>query len=321
MVFDRFGSQGVRRKLWLLPAAAMLIALMTGSVRADSAAPVAVSDVTDASSPIGIYQSGFFLSSNAAHVLWIAYANRSSDLIARFELRASWVDDAGTERASFSTIVSTVIGPGERTTAAITGLAPGPPGTVLHIAVDRVRFNNLALWIPTRAATAAVTAQRQSHMAPAGDVARSPDRVTLSAGTSFDIEIAAFADSETAHDGEVVPFVAERDVLVDGVTVIARDAIGWGHLESVGRAANWGRSGSLQFVADSITAIDGSRVHVDGGLRLAPPRVRPAGLGIFGGMFLRGRAAELLLGSPASVTCVQDVSVAVLPLARTAVAR
>jgi hypothetical protein len=282
------GSRDVRTLL----AAVTLLALMTSAARADGVTSVAVSDVTAASSPIGIYQSGFFLSGSSSNSLWIAYANRSHALVARFQVHGSWVDAAGAERASFSTVVSTVIGPGERTTATIGGLSVGPPGTALRIDVDRVRFGNLALWTPPIES-------------------RTTEHVTLNGGTTFDVLVAADADSESARDGDPVPFVVEHDVEALGITVIARDAVGIGHLESVGRASNWGRSGSLRFVADSVGAVDGSTVYLEGGLHVAPPRVRLPGVAVLGGMFVKGHSADLLLGSPVSVVCSRDVDVSI----------
>jgi len=65
--------------------------------------------------------------------------------------------------------------------------------------------------------------------------------------------------------GQTIPFEVAEDVVVDGITLVRRGALGRAHLAEVERAKGYGRHAQVRFVFDEVTAVDGQKIPVAGG--------------------------------------------------------
>jgi hypothetical protein len=322
--------------VWALAAVVPAALMLCGAWAAADGAGI---NATAPSSPITL--SGISLSAEFGSQLFFVYANRSPATVEQFQISGAWLDASQRVVGRFRRTIDAEIWPGERTTATIDDLPGIPPHAVLKLAVTRVRFGDFSLWVaPVAKRVAAQARQAQPPaFAPSAQRNRAPSAArafianprpfgfaplqvyaspptrsaTLPAGTLLDVSLGAGVDSAGARNGTIVPFIAAHDVVVDGMTAIVRGAVGYGHLSAVGRAANWGRSGSLTLVADAVQAADGSMVELYGGQTVAPARVRPsalAQLSIIGGFFVRGADAVLPAGTIVQVVCAKTTLVA-----------
>jgi hypothetical protein len=86
-------------------------------------------------------------------------------------------------------------------------------------------------------------------------------RQEIPAGTVVEVEAASPVSS--ADLGErAITFLASRQVVVNGVVVIARGAVARGRVIKSKRAGAWGRGGSLDWVLEDVVAVDGTRVPI-----------------------------------------------------------
>lgn len=66
--------------------------------------------------------------------------------------------------------------------------------------------------------------------------------------------------SRTAEEEQQVRYLVADDVVVDGVTVIARGSAALGKVEVAQKARGFGRDGQLDFTIDHVVAVDGSEI-------------------------------------------------------------
>jgi hypothetical protein len=79
-------------------------------------------------------------------------------------------------------------------------------------------------------------------------------------GTEIEIQLKATASGEELKVGDVVDFTVVRPVIVDGVTVFDKDALGRARITTAKRAGHWGHAGKLEWAMQDVQAVDGSRV-------------------------------------------------------------
>jgi hypothetical protein len=87
-------------------------------------------------------------------------------------------------------------------------------------------------------------------------------RVLIPAGTVVEVEVASPVSSADAEEGSPMTFLVSRQVVVDGVLVIARGAIARGRVSKSKAAGTWGRRGTLDWTMEDVVAIDGTLVPI-----------------------------------------------------------
>ena len=136
----------------------------------------------------------------------------------------------------------------------------------------------------------------------------------LAADTPIRVHLSASANSATARDGDAIGFTVDDDVTVNGKLVIAKGALGYGHLQDVGGSSNWGRSGSITFIADAVEAADRSLVLLKGTTTVHPRKrglAKIANLTVIGGLLTRGRNVTLAAGTEVTVSTVAATQIVV----------
>ncbi len=88
-------------------------------------------------------------------------------------------------------------------------------------------------------------------------------RVTIPNGTVIKVEAAYTVSSETLQKGDRIAFLVARPVYVDGLLVVARNALATGRVVDVRPAQKWGRGGMLAWDMENIVAVDGTRIPVN----------------------------------------------------------
>ena len=68
--------------------------------------------------------------------------------------------------------------------------------------------------------------------------------------------------SESAKTGDIVYFSVERDVIIDGITVINKDALATGKIAVTRKAGYWGRRGKLGWVMVDVTTASGAKIPI-----------------------------------------------------------
>jgi len=130
-----------------------------------------------------------------------------------------------------------------------------------------------AMQRPTTAALTTVAAPPESSrvVSAPSEPASAAKRVTIASGTVLKVQIVEAISSEDARVGQQLQFTAAGDVLVDGETVIKRDAVAWGKITKV-VSQRLVRAGSLEFTIDSIKAVSGQDIPLRSVQSFAPGR-------------------------------------------------
>jgi hypothetical protein len=104
-------------------------------------------------------------------------------------------------------------------------------------------------------------------MAMLGDTpaTTSPDplpmaEVKVPDGTEVEIQLKNTASGEELKVGDIVDFSVVRPVVVNGVTIIDKDAPARARITTAKKAGHWGHAGKLEWAMQDVQAIDGSRV-------------------------------------------------------------
>lgn len=108
------------------------------------------------------------------------------------------------------------------------------------------------------------TPQAATATAPSGAVeaARPALPNTLMDGTPVTMRLSETISSADAHVGQTVPFEVTEDVVVQGVTVIAKGAPAIATVTTAEPKKRMGRGGKLDVNIDSVRLIDGTKVQL-----------------------------------------------------------
>lgn len=111
-------------------------------------------------------------------------------------------------------------------------------------------------------ATSAANIIQQSQ--PTVDVSSTAQRplreVKLSAGTLIEVEVAYTVNSIDVRPGEQISFRVLVPIIVDGVTVIEKDALVTARVIQAKRGGHWGKAGRLAWSMEDVIAIDNTRI-------------------------------------------------------------
>ena len=323
--------------------------LQPALVLADQPSAATVTVVTQTSSPIELTQAQILAGADGNR-LWIVYRNVSKGVVNRFAVTLTWRNAAGRAVTTIYKMVNAPIGPGEATTAELSGIGAARSGSQPYAQVTRARFSDLALWVapppPPPAAANATAGQSLALREPvtavvnptvsvpasvqqsdttlsgtrvAGPVTNSAstsgahELATLPEGTAVNVIIDSDLTSAKSSAGDRVEFRVANNITVGGIVVIPVGSRGVAHVAAVRHAGLFGRSGSLTIVPDLVATAAGALIPLQGATVVHPPTTPIAVIAditIFGGLFARGREAVLPAGSVITATTATQVAAA-----------
>jgi hypothetical protein len=82
----------------------------------------------------------------------------------------------------------------------------------------------------------------------------------IPAGTPIEVEVAYTVNSLDMRPGERISFRVLVPIVIDGVTVIARDALVTARITQAKRGGHWGKAGKLAWTMEDVVAADSSRI-------------------------------------------------------------
>ena len=90
-----------------------------------------------------------------------------------------------------------------------------------------------------------------------------PRELKIPAGTPIEVEVAYTVNSLDVKPGERISFRVLVPIMIDGVTVIERDALVTARITLAKRGGHWGKAGKLAWSMEDVVAADNSRVVLD----------------------------------------------------------
>ena len=110
---------------------------------------------------------------------------------------------------------------------------------------------------PSEAAAAKIIqpSQAATSYATAGTV-----ELKIPAGTPLDVEVAYTVNSLDVKPEERISFRVLIPIMIDGITVIERDALVTARITSAKRGGHWGRAGKLVWSMEDVVAADNTRI-------------------------------------------------------------
>ncbi|SRR6266851_5733475 len=85
-------------------------------------------------------------------------------------------------------------------------------------------------------------------------------RVRIPTDTAVEVEAAYPVSSANVHKGDLLTFQVTRQVFVNGMLIIDREAVAKARVVSVRPAGRWGRAGMLAWAMEYVVAVDGTRL-------------------------------------------------------------
>jgi hypothetical protein len=86
--------------------------------------------------------------------------------------------------------------------------------------------------------------------------------ITVPDGTEIGVVLKNDLSSESAKAGDIVYFSVERDIIIDGITVVNKDALATGKIAVIRKAGYWGRRGKLGWVMVDVTTVSGAKIPI-----------------------------------------------------------
>ncbi len=110
--------------------------------------------------------------------------------------------------------------------------------------------------------TAEQTVQPSQSLAPVPNPNPPPPAAELKipVGTLIEVEVAYTVNSMDVKPGERMSFRVLVPIVIDGVTVIERDALVTARITRAKRGGHWGKAGRLEWNMEDVVAADNSRV-------------------------------------------------------------
>jgi len=111
---------------------------------------------------------------------------------------------------------------------------------------------------PPQLSAAKETIQPSQTFAAAGVPDAAP--LMLPAGTIIDVEVAHTVNSLEVKRGERISFRVLVPVVVNGLTLIEKDALVTARITDAKRGGHWGKAGKLSWSMEDVVAVDNSHV-------------------------------------------------------------
>lgn len=84
--------------------------------------------------------------------------------------------------------------------------------------------------------------------------------IKIPAGTAIEVEVAYTVDSMHVKPGEHISFRVLVPIIIDGATVIEKDALVTARIIEAKRGGHWGKAGKLVWAMEDVVAADNSRI-------------------------------------------------------------
>ncbi len=91
---------------------------------------------------------------------------------------------------------------------------------------------------------------------------QSVQQVTLPDATAIKIRLRRYLSANEVKEGKRFAFQVMEDVMVDGLTVIRKEAIGWGQVTNAEKSKIFDRAAKLNFAIDYVKAVNGQNIPV-----------------------------------------------------------
>ncbi|MGH9871923.1 MAG: hypothetical protein ACRD9S_05580 [Pyrinomonadaceae bacterium] len=108
--------------------------------------------------------------------------------------------------------------------------------------------------------TAEQTVQPSQSTAPDSTARQPIAELRVPAGTPIEVEVAYTVNSLEVKPGERISFRVLVPIVIDGVTVIERDALVTARVTQAKRGGHWGKAGKIVWSMEDVVAADNSRV-------------------------------------------------------------
>jgi hypothetical protein len=79
-------------------------------------------------------------------------------------------------------------------------------------------------------------------------------------GTEIEIQLKSNVSGQDANVGDIVDFTVVRPVVVNGVTIIEKDAYARGRITTAKKSGRWGKAGKLEWAMQDVQTVDGNRI-------------------------------------------------------------
>jgi hypothetical protein len=100
----------------------------------------------------------------------------------------------------------------------------------------------------------------QPSQAATVDATSATTELKIPAGTPIEVEVAYTVNSLDVRPGERISFRVLVPIMIDGVTVIERDALVTARITKAKRGGHWGKAGKLVWSMEDVVAADNTRV-------------------------------------------------------------
>jgi len=100
----------------------------------------------------------------------------------------------------------------------------------------------------------------QPSPAAAADATSPAMELKIPAGTPIEVEVAYTVNSLDVKPGERISFRVLVPIVIDGVTVIERDALVTARITNAKRGGHWGKAGKLVWSMEDVVAADNTRI-------------------------------------------------------------
>ena len=107
--------------------------------------------------------------------------------------------------------------------------------------------------------TAAAKIIQPSQAAPVVATSATTE-LKIPAGTPIEVEVAYTVNSLDVKPGERISFRVLVPIVIDGVTVIERDALVTARITNAKRGGHWGKAGKLAWSMEDVVAVDNTRI-------------------------------------------------------------
>jgi len=100
----------------------------------------------------------------------------------------------------------------------------------------------------------------QPSQAATVDATSATTELKIPAGTPIEVEVAYTVNSLDVKAGERISFRVLVPIMIDGVTVIERDALVTARITRAKRGGHWGKAGKLVWSMEDVVAADNTRI-------------------------------------------------------------
>lgn len=114
--------------------------------------------------------------------------------------------------------------------------------------------------VPDAVVLAMVQPSTDTAVAATSSANTTPVTINVPDGTEIEIQLQNNLSGQEAKVGDLVDFTVVRPVIVNGVTIIEKDASARARVTTAKKAGRWGKAGKLEWAMQDVQAVDGNRI-------------------------------------------------------------